>query len=162
MDDSIEKAFDLEEDTLKNTYLLFSIGNESYGVEVKYVTEIVEIQKITEMPEIPEHFKGIINLRGKVIPVMDVRLRFKKEPKDYNDRTCVIVVDIRDMSIGLIVDAVSEVATIPEQDIIAPPKISKGNGCIKNIAKVGDDVKLLLDCERLLTADDIEDLTIVL
>ncbi|NLM45343.1 MAG: purine-binding chemotaxis protein CheW, partial [Firmicutes bacterium] len=100
MDDSIEKAFDLEEDTLKNTYLLFSIGNESYGVEVKYVTEIVEIQKITEMPEIPEHFKGIINLRGKVIPVMDVRLRFKKEPKDYNDRTCVIVVDIRDMSIG--------------------------------------------------------------
>ncbi len=91
---------------------------------------------------------------------MDVRLRFRKEPKEYNDRTCVIVVDISDISIGLIVDTVSEVITIPEQDIVEPPQMNKGfnNRYIKNIGKVGNDVKLLLDCEKLLTADEIENL----
>ena len=104
--------------------------------------------------------KGIINLRGKIIPVMDIRLRFKKEPKEYNDRTCVIVIDIRDVSIGLIVDTVSEVITIPEQGIVEPPKMNMGfnNRYIKNIGKVGEDVKLLLDCEKLLTEDELDGL----
>jgi purine-binding chemotaxis protein CheW len=160
MADIIELAIDSEEDTLKGRYLTFSIGNESYGIEVRHVTEIIGIQTITEIPELPEYVRGIINLRGKIIPVMDVRLRFRKEPKEYNDRTCVIVVDISDISIGLIVDTVSEVITIPEQDIVEPPQMNKGfnNRYIKNIGKVGNDVKLLLDCEKLLTADEIENL----
>lgn len=164
MADLIENVIDLEEDTLKGRYLTFSIGSESYGIEVRFVTEIVGIQTITEIPELPEYVKGIINLRGKIIPVMDVRLRFRKEPKDYNDRTCVIVIDIRDLSIGLIVDAVSEVITIPEQDIVEPPQMNKGysNRYIKNIGKVGNDVKLLLDCEKLLTSDELESLTEVI
>ncbi len=164
MADIIENSMDLEEDTLKGRYLTFAIGNESYGIEVRYVTEIVGIQTITEIPELPEYVKGIINLRGKIIPVMDVRLRFKKEPKEYNDRTCVIVIDIKDLSIGLIVDTVSEVITIPEQDIVEPPQMNKGfnNRYIRNIGKVGNDVKLLLDCEMLLTADELESLTEVL
>jgi len=147
----------LEEDTQKGRYLTFSLGRESYGIEIRYVTEIIGIQPITEIPELPDYVKGIMNLRGKIIPVMDVRLRFRKEPKEYSDKTCVIVVDIRDMSIGLIVDSVSEVLAIPEQDIVEPPQMNKGyqNRYIKNIGKVGADVMLLLDCDKLLTEGDI-------
>ncbi len=150
----------MDEDTQRGRFLTFSLGNESYGIEIVYVTEIIGIQAITEIPELPEYINGIINLRGKIIPVMDVRLRFKKEPKEYNDRTCVIVVDIKDISLGLIVDSVSEVLSIPEEDIVSPPKMSKahGNRYIKKIGKVGNDVKLLLDCEELLVDDEIEDL----
>jgi len=148
---------DMEEDTQKGKYLTFSIGKESYGIEIRYVTEIIGIQAITEVPELPDYVKGIINLRGKIIPVMDVRLRFKKEPKEYNDRTCIIVIDIMDLSVGLIVDSVAEVINIPEGDIEAPPKMNKGfnNRFIKNIGKAGNDVKLILDCEKLLNEDDI-------
>jgi len=153
----LEEQTMLEEDTQEGRYLTFSLGKESYGIEIRYVTEIIGIQPITEIPGLPDYVKGIINLRGKIIPVMDVRLRFKKEPKEYNDRTCVIVVDIRDMSIGLVVDSVSEVLTIPEQDIVEPPQMNQGyqNRYIKKIGKVGGDVKLLLDCDRLLTEGDI-------
>ena len=161
MADAIENTVEMEEDTQKGRFLTFSLGKESYGIEIKYVTEIIGIQPITEIPELPEYIKGIINLRGKIIPVMDVRLRFKKEPKEYNDRTCVIVIDIKDISIGLIVDSVSEVLTIPEQDIVEPPQMNKGfnNRYIKGIGKVGNDVKLLLDCEKLLTEDELENLS---
>ncbi|MFA5536858.1 MAG: chemotaxis protein CheW [Bacillota bacterium] len=155
-----ENIMEVEEDTQKGRYLTFSLGKESYGIEIKYVTEIIGIQEITEIPELPEYVKGIINLRGKIIPVMDVRLRFKKEEKEYNDRTCVIVIDVKDVSIGLIVDTVAEVLTIPEEGIVEPPGVSKGfsNRYIKNIGKVGNDVKLILDCEKLLTEDEMEDL----
>jgi purine-binding chemotaxis protein CheW len=150
-----------EEDTQEGRFLTFSLGKESYGIEIRYVTEIIGIQLITEIPELPEYVKGIINLRGKIIPVMDVRLRFKKEQKDYTDRTCVIVVDIRDMSIGLIVDSVSEVMTIPKQDIVQPPQMNKGyqTRYIKNIGKVGGEVKLLLDCEMLLDDSEANELS---
>jgi purine-binding chemotaxis protein CheW len=150
-----------EEDTQEGRFLTFSLGKESYGIEIRYVTEIIGIQLITEIPELPEYVKGIINLRGKIIPVMDVRLRFKKEQKDYTDRTCVIVVDIRDMSIGLIVDSVSEVMTIPKQDIVQPPQMNKGyqNRYIKNIGKFGGEVKLLLDCEMLLDDSEANELS---
>jgi purine-binding chemotaxis protein CheW len=159
----LKNTIEVEEDTQKGRFLTFSLGRESYGIEIRYVTEIIGIQAITEIPELPEYIKGIINLRGKIIPVMDVRLRFKKEPREYNDRTCVIVVDIKDISIGLIVDSVSEVLTIPEQDIVEPPQMNKGfNKYIKNIGKVGSDVKLLLDCEKLLTEDELDGLSEVL
>lgn len=161
MADLVEDTMEMEEDTQKGRFLTFSLGKENYGIEIKYVTEIIGIQAITEIPELPEYVKGIINLRGKIIPVMDVRLRFKKEPREYNDRTCVIVIDIKDISIGLIVDSVSEVLSIAEQDIVEPPQMNKGfnNRYIKRIGKVGNDVKLLLDCEKLLTEDELEDLS---
>ncbi|WP_315068923.1 chemotaxis protein CheW [uncultured Clostridium sp.] len=160
MENMYEENLEFEEDTQKSRYLTFSIGKETYGVEIKYVIEIIGIQTITEIPELPEYIKGIINLRGKIIPVMDVRIRFKKEPIEYNDRTCVIIVDINDTSIGLIVDKVAEVIIIPDQDIVEPPQMNKGNKnrYIKNMGKVGDDVKLLLDCEKLLTEDELEEL----
>ena len=161
MSEIIDNTMDMEEDTQKGRFLTFVLGKETYGIEIKYVTEIIGIQAITEIPELPEYVKGIINLRGKIIPVMDVRLRFKKEPREYNDRTCVIVIDINEISIGLIVDSVSEVLTIPEHGIVEPPKMNTGfnNRYIKNIGKGGNEVKLLLDCEKLLTEDELEDLS---
>jgi purine-binding chemotaxis protein CheW len=154
----IENNLELEEDTQKDRYLTFVLGEECYGIEIRYVTEIIGMQAITVIPEIPDYVKGIINLRGKIIPVIDVRMRFKKEVKSYNDRTCVIVVDINDLSIGLIVDGVAEVLTIPEQEIVDPPQINKGanNRYIKKIGKVGSEVKLLLDCDKLLTETELE------
>lgn len=157
MADMAENKIKGEEDTLKDRYLTFAIENEIYGIEIKYVIEIVGIQKITKVPELPQYIKGIINLRGKIIPVMDVRLRFNKEPKEYNDRTCVVIINVKDISIGLIVDTVSDVITIPEQDAVEPPRINSDadNKYIKKIGKVGNDVRLLLDCEKLLYDDEI-------
>jgi purine-binding chemotaxis protein CheW len=150
--------FSLIEDTQKGKFLTFSIGKESYGIEIYNVTEIIGIQAITEVPELPDYIKGIINLRGKIIPVMDVRLRFKKEFIEYKDRTCIIVVDIKNISIGLIVDTVAEVLTIPDDNIVAPPQINKGiqNRYIKSIGKSGNQVTLILDCDKLLNDDELE------
>lgn len=146
-----DEDLEIQEDTQKGRYLTFELDREVYGIEIKYVTEIIGIQDITEVPEMPEYIKGIINLRGKIIPVMDVRLRFKKEPREYNDRTCIIVIDIEDISIGLIVDSVSEVLAIPETEVVAPPEVGKGsNKYIKGIGKVGNEVKLILDSHKLL------------
>ena len=146
-----------DEDTLKGKYLIFSMGKELYGMEIRYITEIIGIQPITEVPEMPAYVKGITNLRGKIIPVMDARLRFKKEVREYDDRTCIIVIDINDTSIGLIVDSVSEVIALRDEDIAPPPEINKGgHRYIKGIGKAGDTVKLLLDCQRLLMDEAME------
>lgn len=156
MDETNLEMTDME-DTQKGKFLTFTLGNEAYGIEIQFVTEIIGIQSITEVPEIPQYIKGIINLRGKIIPVMDVRLRFGKSPKDYNDRTCIIVVDIMEMSIGLIVDSVSEVISIPDTEIVPPPELNKaGSRYIKGIGKVGNEVKLLLDCQKLLNEEDTD------
>ena len=158
-----EKFVDINEvleDTQKGKYLTFSIEEENYGIEITYVTEIIGIQEITQVPELPDFLKGIINLRGKIIPVMDVRLRFKKEPVEYDDRTCIIVIDINGLSIGLIVDTVSEVSNISEENIVPPPDIKTGfkNRYIKGIGKVDNQVKLLLDCQKILTEEELEQL----
>ena len=160
MEAMLEEYGNIEEETLKDRYLTFLIDKEYYGIEVRYITEIVGIQPITVVPEVPQYVKGIINLRGKIIPVMDVRLRFKKEPKEYNDRTCIVVVDVNGVSIGLIVDSVSEVTSIIESDIVPPPDANTGfnNKYIKGIGKVGDEVKLLLDCSKLLSDEDCDSL----
>jgi len=156
MPEILEKEI-MEEDTLGDRFLTFQLDNEVYGIEIRYVTEIIGIQSITELPELPDYIRGIINIRGKIIPVMDVRLRFKKSFKEYNDRTCVIIVNINEVSIGLIVDSVSEVVSIPKTEIVAPPEIGKeGNKFIKGVGKSGEDIKLLLDCEKLLNHQDTE------
>lgn len=162
MDDNMESFKESGEETQKGRFLTFSLGKECYGIDIKCVTEIIGIQTITVIPELPAYVKGIINLRGRIIPVMDIRIRFKKEPIAYNDRTCVIVIDIMELSIGLIVDSVSEVITIPVQDIVEPPSFNRSmtNRFIKNIGKVGNEVKLLLDCEKLISDEEFENLAI--
>lgn len=158
MPELLEQEHQELEDTQKDKFLTFTLCNESYGIEIKHVTEIIGLQPIYEIPELPQYIRGIINLRGKIIPVMDVRLRFKKVFRDYNNRTCVIVVNIKDTAIGLIVDSVSEVLSISETDIISPPDfgISAANEYIKGIGKVSNEVKLLLDCDKLLGKDEVD------
>ena len=160
MAEALDETMENFEDTQKGKFLTFSVGREAYGIEIKFVTEIIGIQDITEVPELPNYVKGIINLRGKIIPVIDVRLRFKKQPKEYNDRTCIVVIEIKDISIGLIVDNVAEVINIDDNNIVPPPDIKTGfhNRYVRGIGKVGNEVKLLLDCDKLLNEDELENL----
>jgi len=160
MDDSRTSILDeIAEDTMKGKFLTFSLGKEFYGIDIFHVTEIVGIQPISVVPELPHFIRGIINLRGKIIPVMDARAKFNKENVKYNDRTCIVVVDVSDLSIGIIVDAVSEVLNIDEDDIVPPPNVG-GNGrrYIKSVGMNGNEVILIIDCEQLLNLNEIEDL----
>ncbi|MDF2875329.1 MAG: CheW protein [Sporomusa sp.] len=149
---------DFEEDTQKGKFLTFALDKEVYGIEIRYVTEIIGLQVVTEVPDLPEYVKGIINLRGKIIPVIDVRSRFKKPFREYNDRTCIIVVEIRDIAVGLIVDTVAEVLVIAEQDIVLPPQVNNmyHQRYIRAIGKVGNNVKLILDCDKLLNDEELD------
>lgn len=146
------------EDTQKGKFLTFRLDNEVFGIEIKYVTEIIDVQPITYVPQVPDYVKGIINLRGMIIPVIDVRLRFKKEPKEYDERTCIVVIDIKDITIGLIVDCVVEVIKINDDSIVPPPNYKAGfhNPYIKGVGKVGNEVDLLLDCERIISTEEID------
>lgn len=148
---------DFDEDTQKGKFLTFGLDREVYGIEIRVVTEIISLQEITEIPEVPNYIKGIINLRGKIIPVMDIRLRFKKAFRAYNERTCIIIVEVRDLAVGLIVDEVAEVIFIDDQHIVSKPDMrSVQNNYIKNIGKVDGKIKLILDSEKLIHADDKE------
>jgi purine-binding chemotaxis protein CheW len=149
-------AISSQEDTQHGRYLTFNLGEEVFGLEIRYVTEIIGMQPITMVPEVASYIKGIINLRGKIIPVIDMRLKFRKEPVPYNDRTCIIVVDTQEVVVGLVVDSVAEVLDIDDGNIAPPPDQKTGirNKYIQGIGKVDDQVKLLLDCEALLDGDD--------
>lgn len=149
IDDSFQEE---DEDTQKDKYLTFHLAGEDYGIDIVHVTEIIGIQKITEVPDMPVFLKGVINLRGKVIPVVDVRLRFGLHPIPYGDRTCIIVVDVNNAAVGLVVDEVSEVASIPADMIEPPPRSSQEStgAFLKGMGKTDDKVKILLDVRRLL------------
>ena len=149
--------YDEDEDTQKDKYLSFTVGKEEYGIAISFVTEIIGILKITEVPEMPPYIKGVINLRGKVIPVMDVRLRFKMQERPYDDRTCIVVVNVNGAAVGLVVDTVREVADIPENQIELPPEVAEaGQGYIQGLGKSGEEVKILLDIEKLVRAEDLD------
>lgn len=143
---------------MANKYLTFFLASEVYGVEIAYVTEIIGIQMITNIPEMPDYIKGVINLRGKVIPVMDIRTRFHMDQREYDERTCIIVVNISGTTVGLVVDEVSEVSDIPEDQIESPPMghQGKGNAFIKGLGKSGDAVKILLNVNALIKDEDLE------
>lgn len=150
--ENIDLIDDEDEDTQKDRFLTFSIGKEDYGIEIKFISEIIGIYKITSIPEIPEFVKGVINLRGKVIPVIDVRTRFGIEFKEYNERSCTIIVEFDDVTIGLIVDEIKEVMTIPEKNIDRPTSFGQDlkSSFVQGLGKVGESVKIILDLEKLL------------
>lgn len=149
-DFSIE--YDEEKDTTKDLYMTFNIDNEIYGIEIASIKEIIEMVPITRVPESPDYVLGIINLRGDIVGVLDVRKRFMKEPKAYDTQTCIIVVEHKEYVLGLIVDSVNEVLTIEESKISAPPsaKLNHHNQFIRNIGQLESGVVLLLDLEKLL------------
>ena len=145
-----------EEDTQKDKYLTFHIGGEDYAISICHVIEIIGMLKITEVPQTPNYVKGVINLRGKVIPVMDIRLRFEMEARDYDERTCVIVVNFNDNTVGFVVDTVSEVLDIPEESVETCGQLSnsEGGNFICGMGKVEDRIKMILDVDALLFKDN--------
>lgn len=155
---SMENNVILEEDTQNGRYLTFTLGAEVFGLEIRHVTSIIGIQPITPIPEAADYVRGLINLRGKVIPVIDVRLKFGKEPVEYNDRTCIIVLEIETLTMGLIVDQVSDVVTIGCDNIVDPPDRKTGayNRYVKAVGLSGNSIRLLLDSSKLIEGDVLE------
>ncbi len=143
-------------------YLTFSLAGEDYGLGILKVREIIGMMPITPVPQTPAFVKGVINLRGKVIPVIDLRLKFGMESTQYNDRTCIIVVETTGLSagrllMGLVVDTVSEVVNIKESEIEDSPSfgVRLSTEYILGMAKSGDSVKILLDIDRVLTSQEM-------
>lgn len=137
---------------LSGKYLTFWTDDQHYGISIADVVQIVGVQEITPVPEFPKYAKGIINLRGSIIPVIDVRIRFHKQEISYNEHTCIIVAKIQQRLIGLIVDAVDEVTEIESESISEPPQMTKDvtNTYLTGIAKLENNVVLLLDLEKFL------------
>jgi purine-binding chemotaxis protein CheW len=147
-----------DEDTQKDKYLTFHLAEEDYGIEIRYVTEILSFQKITAVPDLPNFVKGVVNLRGQVIPVVDLRLRFGLEEREYTDRTCIIFTKVRENSVGLVVDTVNEVRDIPAKDVAPPPQVSKGvaSRFVQGLGRINDKVEIILNADLLLSEDDAE------
>jgi purine-binding chemotaxis protein CheW len=148
-----------DEDTQANKYLFFRIGKESYGIGIRHIIEIIELQAISTVPDMPSYVRGVINLRGKVIPIVDLRLRFDMEERSYDDRTCIIVTDIDNVLIGFIVDTVEEVMEILENAIEPPPRFKSASGrerYISGMGKVGESVKILIDVEKIVRDEEIQ------
>lgn len=150
----------VEDEIQKEQYMTFKCSDEIYGISIKYVNEIIGLSQITKVPETQDYLIGLINLRGKIIPVIDVRIRFGKEPLEYNDRTCVIVIDVKSTVIGLIVDAIDEVAAFAENEITPPPSVSdlamQAKKYVFGIGRVNGEVKLLLDLDKLINDPEPE------
>ncbi len=150
-----EATSDDDPDVEGSKYLTFTIGSVCYGLDIRTVTTIIGLQAITPIPDVPNYVKGVINLRGRVIPVIDMRVRFRLEHRAYHDRTCIIVIEVGCAIAGLVVDAISEVLGIPDEDIELPPTmgLASDNRFVSGVGKVGNDVKVLLDARVLIDVD---------
>jgi purine-binding chemotaxis protein CheW len=140
-------------------YLTFALAQEEYGLPVLKVREIIKIMHITAVPQVPPHIKGVINLRGKVIPIIDLRLKFGLPSADYTERTCIIVVDVepdaRRIMLGIIVDSVSEVLNIAVDEINETPDFGEriDTTYMQGVARIKGTVKIMLDLDRILAVD---------
>ncbi len=141
--------------------LTFSLGSEGYGLSILKVKEIIGMMHITPVPRTPDFVKGVINLRGKIIPVMDLRLKFNMEEKPYNERTCIIVVEINlkntQRLLGVVVDMVSEVVSITSEEIEPPPQYGTklDHNFILGMGKIKDRVVIIIDIDEIFMQDDV-------
>ena len=140
-------------------YLTFWTEEQLFGVSIVDVVQIIGIQTIIPVPEFPSYVKGIINLRGSIIPVIDIRARFFKPEKDYDERTCIIITNINNILTGVIVDSVNAVVDIPDDQIALPPNISQNtsNNYLRGIAKQQESVILLIEASRIISKDLLMD-----
>ncbi|HEY3490072.1 MAG TPA: chemotaxis protein CheW [Candidatus Deferrimicrobiaceae bacterium] len=140
----------------QHKYLTFQLAGEIFGIDIRMIREIIGIMEITPVPDSDASIRGVINLRGKIIPVVDLRLKFGVEAAPFTERTCIVVVDLPDQTglrqVGTIVDAVSEVSQIPSSDIEPPPEIGSGSVSeqIVGMAKLKEKVVILLDIGNIL------------
>lgn len=146
-----------QQDQRAGKYLTFVLAGEEYGLEILKVREIIGLMEITAVPRTPHHIKGVINLRGKVIPVIDLRLKFEMTEAEHTEETCVIVVDVSGMEMGILVDKVSEVQDIAADDIDDAPSFGTdvNTEFILGMGKAQDKVTILLDISKVLAGEDI-------
>lgn len=137
-------------------YLTFFIDGQLFAIPSSEVVEIIRMQPITFIPKIPPFIIGVINLRGKIVPLVDVRLKFNKEKREYDDHTSIIVAEVNDLSVGLIVDSVNDVTNIAKNQISDTPRLSKDttNSFVKGIATLNENAVMILDIERILADED--------
>jgi len=141
-------------------YLTFSLADEEYGLEILKVREIIGVMDITAVPGTPQFVKGVINLRGKVVPVLDLRLKFNLPEKQRTEETCIIVVSVGTVETGIIVDKVSEVMNIAGEDIEDTPSFGANveTDFILGMGKAGGRVTILLDIDQVLSGNDFKDI----
>jgi len=146
---------------LGGKYLTFVLLEEEYGLEILKVREIIGMMDITAVPRTPDFVRGVVNLRGKVIPVIDLRSKFGMQTAEATDETCIIVVDVGNVEMGIIVDKVSEVLNVPSEDIEPPPQfgVSVDTDFILGMGKTNNRVTILLDISKVLTGEDMATLT---
>ena len=155
MESVVEKK---EISDIEGKFLTFVLGEEIYGIEILKAREIIGLMDITTVPQTPDYMKGVINLRGKVIPVIDLRMKFSMKKWERTQETCVIVVEVNSTSIGLIVDSVSEVSDITGAEIEDAPNFGQGidTSFIMGLGKVRDKIIILLDIETVLSTEELE------
>ncbi len=139
-------------------FLTFNLVKEVYGIEILKVREIICLMDITNVPQTPDYLKGVINLRGKVIPIVDLRLKFSMPEVEHTQETCIIVAEVNNTSIGIIVDSVSEVLNIKSGDIEEAPQFGQGidTNFILGLGKTKERIVILLDIELVLSSEDLE------
>ncbi len=139
-------------------FLTFELGEEEYGVEILTVREIIGVMSITTVPQTPAYMKGVINLRGKVIPVIDLRLKFSMSEAEHTQETCVIVVEVQNALIGIVVDSVSEVLEIKSEEIEAAPSFGQAidTKFILGLGKAKGKIIILLGIEKVLSSEELE------
>jgi purine-binding chemotaxis protein CheW len=147
-----------ERTDLDGKFLTFVLGDEIYGIEILKAREIIGLMDITIVPQTPDYMKGVINLRGKVIPVIDLRMKFAMQEEEHTQETCVIVVEVNGTSIGVIVDSVSEVSDINGADIEDAPNFGQGidTSFIMGLGKVKEEIIVLLDIETVLSTEELK------
>jgi len=154
----------VQADTRAGKYLTFQLASEEFGIRVLKVREIMGIQEITAVPQTPDHIKGVINLRGKVVPVIDLRLKFGLSAAEYTQRTCIIVTQVQGEAgavlMGIVVDGVSEVLNLATAEIEDTPDFGEevGTSYLLGMAKVRGKVKILLDIDKVLSTQDLHNL----
>ena len=160
--ESLEKSPTAASDERAGKYLVFHLGKEEFGIRVLKVREIMGVQDITAVPQTPAYVKGVINLRGKVVPVVDLRLKFKLPEIEYTQRTCIIVVQVQadsyTMQMGVVVDGVAEVLSLAPGDIEDTPDFGQGvvTPFLLGMAKIKNKVKILLDIDQVLSTQELQ------
>jgi purine-binding chemotaxis protein CheW len=156
-DEKLKRSTGAERAEDERQHVTFIIGEETYGVEVLKVQEIIGMTQITHVPNTMSFMKGVINLRGSVVPVVDMRLKFNMPERDYDSFTVIIIVEVKERMIGMIVDSVSDVVSIPVRSIQDTPHFSSKieTDFIMGIGQVDERLVIILDVDRILTTDEL-------
>ena len=158
---TIEEEIDEDsQDTMEDLYIIFFIDGREYGIEIRYLIEIIAFQPVTFVPNLPKYVKGVLNLRGKIIPVLDVRTRFGMPSIDYTENTCILILNFNNLSASLIVDGVKEVLKITKDNIEPSPGFEEANveRFVDSIGKSGDTLKILINVEKFIHEKDIKEI----